>query len=180
MSMRQVLDTVDALLKDDALGLTATTIAFADGHPEIVGMPGPLRADYNFVKWALPGQSMRPTQYAGNVMLAPVDAGDENNGPGGTISENVAIIEVGFETFGASTDDVQNQLMLTYVALRQMLFGTPQRMGLIEYAQQMVSGVRRGTIYEIANPVRFRFAQYESATSGGWLASITILERSTE
>lgn len=173
MSMRQVLDTVDALLKDDALGLTATTIAFAAQHPEIVGNPGPLGADFNFVKWALPGQAIRPTQYAGNVMLAPVSWNGNTRDPGTTRRDARAVVEIGFECFAGSTDDLQSQLVLVFTALLQVLDR------LVDWSVTKINGVPRGPIYEV-DSVTAQWAQYASATSGGWLATVTLLERSSD
>lgn len=166
MSIREVLDTVEALLKDDALGLSATTIAFAATHPEIQGDPGPLSADFNFLPWALTGQP-HPTYKGGNVMLAPADwdgnvkvFGDAPN------RQATTAIQIGFETFSASLADIQSQLKLVVSSLLRVLDR------LVNY-----STTHAGTIYEV-DRVYIQFAQYPGPTAGGFLATVTLKEES--
>lgn len=162
MSMRQVLDTTMAMMREQ---LRDRVEAFAAAHAEITGTPGPLSADFNFVEWALPGEAAPAT--CGNIMLAPITWNGWQN-PGASFADATVEIEIAFETFGASTTDVQNELTLVHCALLQMLYD------LVDYAR-----ANGGTIYEVSS-VAFRFAEHRSPLAGGWFCTVTLLERSTE
>lgn len=171
MSMRQVLDIVDALLKDESVGLRATTERLAVSLPNVSpGNPEPVSGDFAFYRGKLPG--IRPTNHRGNVMLRPA-RGNANNRLGGNVREGAQVIDIGFETFGASDDDQVDEATLVLGALRQCLDG------LREFSDANLA--RFGTsIIDVDEAMDYRFGDFDGPTSYGFLATISIQEISSE
>lgn len=159
MSMQQVLDTIDGALRDPVIGLSAAVSALADGDERI-------RADFAHGKWALAGtlnDSRSP-----NVMLRPRRwlAIAKRNDVGHRDAE--AQVDIGYEFFGADVLQIQENIALVATALAQVLD-----------ALRQYSDDTGGTIIETVDPILFEFGQYQGPTSNGFLATITIIERST-
>lgn len=170
MSMRQVLDIVEALLQDETVGLRPLVERLAVSLPNApTGDPGPISADFTYFRGHLPG--LRPTNGGGNIMLRP-QSGDAKNRLLEGAREGVSRIEVGYETFGSPEDNV-NQATLVLTALRQCLDG------LREFADANVA--RFGpSVVDVDETMEYNFGDFDGPTVYGFLARFPITEWSNE
>lgn len=162
MSMRQVLDTVRGLLKDDIVGLKAKADALilADPPESIV------RTDFHFIRWAF-STLTNPTQKP-NVIVRPGSwRGDEMLGTGQR--DAICIVEIGYEQFGTDPDEIEDGLALIAAALPRCVLD-----GLRAY-----SDAHGGTIVDVIDPIEVQFGEFAGAASSGFLARVTVLERSS-
>lgn len=159
MSVPQVLATVNGLLADGALGLSARVTALAAGDSTI-------QAVFSYVPWALEGP-LKDTRTP-NVMLRPrnwrpdVKAGDTGH------RDAYVDIEIGYEYFGGVLTQIQNNVAIVATALAQVLDQL-----------RAYSDAHAGTILEVDNSVRYDFGQFAGPTSHGFIATITVQERSS-
>ena len=160
MSQKQVLATVEALLQDGARGLTAKATALAAGD-------GTIQTNFRFVRWALAG-TMQPAT-APNVMVRPGAWRPQTRNDANPHRDAFAAIEIGYEFFGADPDAIQANVALVATALAQVLDE------LVDYADDT-----GGTIANIEEPIEFLFGQFTGPTSHGFLARVTVFERSSE
>lgn len=161
MSQSEVIATTRALLEDATLGFKAKLAALAAGNPIAVS------SEMRFVKWALAGTMQQATM--ANVMLRPGTWRPDAKNDGRPHRDAFASIEVGFETFAADPDVIQETAILAATALAQVLDG------LVDYAQ-----LNGGTIADIEDPIQFEFGQFVGPTSNGFLARVTLFERSSQ
>lgn len=169
MSLRETVQTIEDLLKDESLGLRPRYESFLDAQG-LLGQPGPFRSDFNFVKWTLADRA-RPTTRP-NVMVRPRRWVTSLRYSGTPLRDSGDVIEIGFETFSASPDDVQNELIYVATALAQTLDG------LREY-----SDARGGTVIDIASfaegrQLDFEMGAFSGATSNGFICRFTVNEES--
>ena len=160
MSQAQVLETTRALFEDPALGLRAKVIALAAGDPAIL-------TDFAFVKWALAGTMQAATKV--NVMIRPGSWRPDVKNQGRPHRDAFAQFEVGLELFAADPDTIQANVALMATAVAQVIDE------LVEY-----SADTGGTIADVDDPIEFLFGQFATPTSHGFLARVTVFERSTE
>jgi hypothetical protein len=164
MSRREVLNTVNALLRDDALGLRAMTEAVA-GHADApLGQPGPFSSDFNFVPWSN-DRVIQPTS-RGNVMVKPGRFAAKSKYTTAPDREARVQIFIGYECYGASIEDVHNQQELvigaTLLVLDQLRY---------------YSDANRGTIADFEGDIVFD-PDDDGATWGGFVCDFTVNERS--
>lgn len=160
MSQDQVLATARALFEDPALGLRAKVIALAAGNPAIL-------TDFAFVRWALAGTMQAATKV--NVMIRPGAWRPNPKNEGRPQRDATASIEIGLELFAADPDVIQNNVALMATAVAQVLDE------LVPY-----SHATGGTILDLEDPIEFLFGQFAGPTSHGFLARVTVFERSTQ
>lgn len=159
MSMQQLLDLVDGALKDPDIGLSVAVSALADGDERI-------RADFVHVEWALAG-AMADTR-SPNVMMRPRRWLAESKVSDTRHRDAEAQIDIGYEYFGSDPRHIQDNIALVATALAKVIDE------LVAY-----STATGGTLIEVRDPVLYEFGQFTGPTSNGFLATITLLERSS-
>lgn len=160
MSMAQLLETIDGALKDPSTGLAVAASALADSNAMI-------RVDFAHVKWALAG-TLNDTR-GPNVMLRPrrwLPLGKRSD-MGHRDAD--AQIDIGYEYFGGDPIAIQDNIATIATALAQVIDGL-----------RAYSDLHSGTIIEVADPILFEFGQFTGPTSNGFLATVTLIERSTQ
>jgi hypothetical protein len=161
VSQREILTTVNALLVDAAVGLRAKTEALAAESERVIAV------DYRFVKWALAGKMQTSTQP--NVMTRPVRWQPDAKNEGRPHRDATAQLEIGYEYFGADPEDIQENVTIAATALAQVLD---------ELAGYSLANA--GTVYDVVDPIDFQFGQFSGPVSNGFIARVTVLERSSE
>jgi hypothetical protein len=161
MSMREVLVLVDALLQDPTYGLAAMVDSLEGAVPTKV------RSEFNFVAWGLRTEVVRQTSKP-NVMLRPGTWTPNARYVGTNQRDARCEIVIGFETFHNELEVIQNELALVATAVARVMDT------LVAY-----SAAHGGTVYDIEDPMQFLFGQFAGVVSNGFLATITLLERST-
>lgn len=161
MSQREILATVNALLQDAALGMAARTAALAGESDRVIA------TDFRFVKWVLAGKMQPATQP--NLMTRPSRWLPDAKNDGRPHRDAGAQLEIGYEYFGADPDDIQENVTIAATALAQVLDQLPG------YAQD-----NAGTVYDIEDPIDFQFGQFVGPASNGFLATVRVLERSSQ
>jgi hypothetical protein len=162
MSEHQVLATIDALLKDAGVGLKAKV----DALVILLGPATTIRSDFNFVKWALRGRA-NPSQ-APNVMLAPRRWTPDQKLPNKPQRDAWCEIEIGLETFGTDPAQIQDEVTIWATALAQCIDGL-----------RAFSDANGGTVVDVDDPLSFQFGEFTGPASSGFLARVTVLERSS-
>jgi hypothetical protein len=161
MSIRQVEDTLVALLKDGSLGLAVTVERLAAQvlSPDDADL---IRSDFDFNRWTLPGSAVRPATRA-NVMTRPRrwQPSVVFNGT----REAVCWIDVGFESFKPDQRAQELQISITATALAAVM----------DQAAAF-SDATHGTIIRVQNPIQYTFGYFESPTSAGFIATVAIDE----
>lgn len=160
MSMAQLLETLDGALQDDAAGLSAKLVALGGGD-------GRIRADVAFGAWALTGTMTDARQP--NVATRPVSWTPDTKVSDQGHRDAAAQIEVGYEYFGADLEAIQLNVALAATALAQVIDQL-----------RAYSDAHDGTIIEVLDPVRYTFGDFAGATSHGFTATISLVERSTQ
>lgn len=161
MSMREVLGLVDALLKDPVDGLAAM-VESLEGSVET-----PVRSEFNFVPWGLQTEVVRQSAIP-NVMLRP-GTWTPNARYNGTNQRDARCrVVIGYETFHSELAVIQNEVAVVSAAVARMFDA------VVEF-----SVARGGTVYDVDDPMEFLFGQFAGVVSNGFLATITLLERST-
>ena len=160
MSMAELLGTVDGALKDPVVGISAKAALLAEEN-------GAVRIDVAFVKWALAG-TMQDTR-APNVMLRPRRWLPTGNLYDTGMRDASAQIDIGYEYFGTDAIAIQDNVVAMATALAQVID-----------ALRQYSDDHGGTIIEVADPILFEFGQFTGPVSNGFLATITLLERSMQ
>lgn len=160
MSVLQVLATVNGLLADDALGLAERVSALAAGDTPRI------RADFTFVPWAL--ESPLKDTRSPNVMTRPRNWRPEVK-KGDTAHRDAWVdLEIGYEYFGGVLADIQDNVAIVATALAQVLDSL-----------RAYSDAHAGTVFEVEDSVRYDFGQFAGPTSHGFIATITVQERSS-
>jgi ribosomal protein L18E len=163
MSMREVLATVDAALQDVTDGIS---VRMAD----LAANDATLRSDFNFIKWAMagtlnpastPNWMLRPRRWRPETKVSRI-VGDTSK------RDAVVVVEIGYEFFGAELQVIQDNVAVAATALAQLLDG------LREYSE-----ANGGTILMVQDPIEFEFGQFAGPVSHGFIATVTIIERST-
>jgi hypothetical protein len=113
-------------------------------------VPTKVRSEFNFVAWGLRTEVVRQTSKP-NVMLRP-----------GTWTPNARYVGTN------QLEVIQNELALVATAVARVMDT------LVAY-----SAAHGGTVYDIEDPMQFLFGQFAGVVSNGFLATITLLERST-
>lgn len=160
MSQLEILATFDALLTDATRGLQAKAAALAAGDTEIM-------STFELVPWALAG-TMRPATQV-NVMLRPGSWRADAKNIARPERDAVAQVEIGVELFAADPVVIQKNVTLIATALAQVVDD------IVDYARET-----GGTIYDVDDPMEFLFGQFTGPTSHGFLARVTVLERSSQ
>lgn len=161
MSMAEILTTVDAALRDGSVGLVARVTALAPADARI------LRA-FAFVPWSLDNGGIRDARIP-NVMLRPVRWLPEPKRQDTGHRDADAQVQVGYEYFGTVAADIQDNTAILATALAQVADALPDYVA-----------AHGGTIYEVQDPIDYDFGQFAGPTSHGFLATITLKERSTQ
>lgn len=159
MSMPQILATWDALVRDPDVGLAAKVEALA------LSNGADIRSDFNYLAWALQGQ-LSATQ-SPNVMMRPLRwlAQPKDGGQRDADAE----IQFGYEYFGADLGDIQENVTLVSVAFAQVVDE------FRNYSDRVGA-----TFLELAGAIAYDFGQFAGPTSHGFLATITLTERSSQ
>jgi hypothetical protein len=158
MSAPQVLATVNALLADEVRGLSVYVAALADGDDAITSA-------FNYIPWAMEGP-LRDSR-SPNVMVRPRNWRPEVK-KGDTAHRDAWLdLEIGYEYFGGVLVSIQNNVATVATALAQVLDQL-----------RAYSDATGGTIIEVEDSVRYDFGQFAGPTSHGFIATITIQERS--
>jgi hypothetical protein len=168
MSQREVLATIEALLRDETQGLRATVESLATSLTDLAPAdPGPYSSEFTFYRGQLPGT--RPTNGGGNVMLRPTRWQPNSRYTGMVQREASASIEIGFECFGMSAADNVNEATLVATALAQVLDR------IRDY-----SDAHKATVVDFVpdSPMDFSFGDFEGPTSYGFIARFSIRELS--
>lgn len=165
MSMRQVLDLTQEYFADPARGFAAKMDAL---EPLVDGV---VRSEVTFLPWAMKSDALRPTTRA-NVMIRPGGWRPNARYVGTNQRDAECDVVVGYETFHSDLAAIQTELTLAATVVAQLMDELPG------YAMEIIGGVQRGTVYDVRDPMQFVFGQFEGATSSGFLATITLLERS--
>jgi hypothetical protein len=160
MSMPQVLATVKEALLDPDVGFTAAIEALAEPSGAVV------RADFTLLDWALSGTPSPTT--APNIMVRPRRWQPTANAAEVGHRDASVEIEIGYEYFGAESDDIQDNVTLASVAIAKVVD-----------ALRDFSDATQGTIVTVVDPISYDYGQFTGPTSHGFLATITLLERST-
>lgn len=160
MSWREVLHTVEALLRDPHVGLAH--------HAELLEatVATPVRTDFEFIDWAIVGVEL-PTRKP-TVLLRPLRMQQDTRYRAGR-RDGQSIIEILFETHGAEPQHVRGEVVVVADAVMHCMDH------LREFSDQT-----GGTVVDIAPPMLFERHQPASPTQGGFLATITIQERSSD
>jgi hypothetical protein len=160
MSVPQVLATYDGLLTDPVLGLSARIAALAAGDTPRI------RTDFTRVPWAL--ESPLKDTRTPNVMTRPrnwrpqVKKGDTGH------RDAYVDLDTAYEYFGGVLADIQDNVAIVATALAQVLD-----------CLRAYSDTHAGTIIEVEDSVRYDFGQFVGPTSHGFIATITVQERSS-
>lgn len=160
MSMPQILATIEGALNDPVLGLSAAASALADDDARI-------RVDFLLIKWALAGTITDAR--SPNIMVRPRRWLAQTKLPDTLHRDAEAQVDFGYENFSSDTQTLQDNIAIVATALAQVIDR------LREY-----SDATGGTIIEVLDPVQYDFGQFAGPTSHGFLATITLLERSTQ
>lgn len=159
MSLRNVLDTLNAALQDSATGLAARA-ALEAGSANI-------NTDYSFDAWLLSGELQPAT--GPRVSFAPSGGGATLKLQSEGFRDGDWAIDIFYETFSADPIDIQDNIAVNATALLQVLDT------LREY-----SDAHGGTIAQVREPVGFRFGSFAGISSAnGFTCTVTISERGT-
>jgi hypothetical protein len=161
MSQHQVLALLDDCLKDASVGLAARVAALAPTSLK----PTLIRTEFNFVPWKLSGVMQRTN--VPNAMTRPGQWHAKLKQAGGR--DALSVVQFGVEWFDADAITLQENVTITATALAQVLDG------LRDY-----SDAHGGTVIDVLDPIDFQFGEFTGPTSSGFLATITIEERSPQ
>ncbi len=121
---------------------------------------------FGYVPWALEGP-LKDTR-APNIMTRPRNWRPEVK-KGDTAHRDAWVdIEIGYEYFGGVLADIQDNVAIVATALAQVLDQL-----------RAYSDAHAGTIIEVDDSVRYDFGQFAGPTSHGFIATITVQERSS-
>lgn len=163
MSARQVLETCDGLLADNALGFVATLAALIVADPPIAGV----RSATSISRRRPQGQ-LKPTsepQLSINLRASATSAVQPPQQRDGRVELNTR-----YECVIADEEILEQQVAYAAAALSKMFVEN----------LRAYSDAHGGTVVEIEDPLSFTFGEFEGPVSAGFVASITILERSSE
>lgn len=172
MSMRQVLDLVEALLADETVGLRPTVERLAVSLPNAPqGAPGPLSVDFNFMRAPLDGE-LKPTT-RGNVSITP-DRWITNPQLMSGAREGTASVFIDFESSSASRDDLVDEATLVATATAQCLV---DGLRLYSEVRQTQYGM---TVADVAPGVDVAFRYWDGPMTYGFRMIVTIEEYANE
>lgn len=158
--MEQILFTVDGALQDPTLGLSARIAA-------LKGVDDRIRDDVQFKAWAMAG-TMTDTR-APNVMLRPRRWLATSKASDTGHRDADAQLDIGYEYFGGDPQHIQDNVALVATALVQVIDEL-----------RAYSDATGGTIIDVTDPVLFEFGQFAGPVSNGFLATLTLTERSDQ
>lgn len=169
MSEIHVLRTVDALLKDPALGLAAQTkIAAANsGSPVIV------RTDFEFPDWNV-SENLKPARQP--QVTVSLTSGRKNLVAVNPTRDAVWGIDIGYECFDADKKTVKASVAIVAAALTVCIDS------LVSFSQ-LLSTIP-SSIVLVSDPLVFAYGTYPgkgrggSPVTSGFICSVTLLERS--
>lgn len=166
MSVHQVLGTTRDMLADDAAGLAAKVATLVAALRATPFQPSSsILTNFNFTKWALRG-SMNPAS-APNVMLRPARWLAVQKLANKPDRDGDVAIEIGYEIFGGDPDVIQDNVSIVATALAECLDGL-----------RAYSDAHQGTVIQVLDPIEWRFGEFAGPTSAGFLALVTVQERS--
>lgn len=163
MSARQVLALVDALAADPEMGFVVTLASLIAEDPPVV----PLRAETQISR-RRPSEQLKPTtvpQLSINLRAAATTAVQPPEQRNGRVE-----LSARYECVIADEEILELQVAYAAAALSKMF---------VEHLREY-SDAHDGTVIEIEDPIAFVFGQFEGPVSDGFVAQITILERSSE
>lgn len=167
MSMRATIATVRAKLQDAATGLKAKTDALIAA--EGLAAAG-IRTDFQFVAWVVPGRMLKAS--APNIMVRPRRWVADQKLQGQTWRDGQLPIDIAYELFGGDADLKQNSVMIVGTALAQCMD---------ELRDFSDAQVPKGPVVDLIGPLDFQIGDFGSrATSSGFIATATLLERGTQ
>lgn len=167
MSMRAAIATVRAKLEDPATGLKAKAeaLVIAEG----LAAAG-IRTDFQFVAWVVPGRMLKAS--APNIMVRPRRWVADQKLAGQTWRNGQLPIDVAYELFGGDADLKQNSVMIVGTALAQCMD---------ELRDFNDAQVPTGPILDLMGSLDFQIGDFGSrATSSGFIATVTLLERGAQ
>jgi hypothetical protein len=165
VSMLQVLDTTLNAMQDPSVGVEAKMQA-------LMALPGvpQVRAEFTFGKWAIPSGALKDARQA-YLVVRPSAGEDETKIPQKLHRDNRQVIDIAAEFFGADPEQLQDMIAVGQAAVLMVLDG------LREFSDGESPA---GTIIEVVDPVRTRYGEFEGATSGGFISTAVITERSAQ
>lgn len=164
MSARQVLLTADGLLKDGAKGFVAEFTQLLIDAPPPAGVLVQSATDVTRkrVRDRMPAATKPRLALTLRSSAADlVQPGARDGGVG---------LSVRYETFEANEDNLEFQVAYAASALTKCLLDN-----LRDY-----SDAHQGTVVDVATPVTFQFGEFDGPVSAGFVATISITERSAE
>jgi hypothetical protein len=160
MSMPQILATLKEALLDPDVGFTQAVESLAEPGSAVI------RSDFALIDWILSG---RPTDTrAPNLMVRPRRWVPVGNASDTGHRDALAELEIGYEYFGAEPDDIQENVTLAATAIAKVIDQL-----------RAFSDATGGTIIDVQDPIAYDFGQFTGPTSHGFLATLTLSERST-
>jgi hypothetical protein len=164
MAFDQVLATLRGLLDDPDVGLGAK-VAALDAE---AGRPaGTVPTAFTWQPWTLSGVLHPAT--AGNLVVRPRRLTSAQKPFAGSLRDGRHDLEVLFETTHHDPARLETILVAVSTALLQVLDGI-----------EAYSRTHGGTIEQLEDPVEITFGSFDGpATTEGFLATFTALERST-
>lgn len=159
MSARQVVATVSGLLEHAQMGLSARMGELAPLATV------PVSTTLRFAKWHLP-ESMHPAMQHSVVVrprgwAAALKDGAERDG---TVS-----VQVMFEAFASDPGEIQETVLIAMAALMRCMDDL-----------RAYSDSTNGTVIDFPVEISMRTGEFEGATTGGFIADMSINERGTE
>jgi hypothetical protein len=166
VSARQVLTLADALMRDNAKGFVATLAALLLADPPAGGVQ--LRSATDISRMTAAPSMAKAAQ----PRLALTLRGAAANGAPqpGLQRDGRVTLDARYETFEADAE--RRELQIAYAAAA---FSRVIAENLRDY-----SDAHNGTVVEVNDPLSFTFGEFEGPASSGFIASISITERSTE
>ncbi|HVX39612.1 MAG TPA: hypothetical protein VHB25_08565 [Gemmatimonadaceae bacterium] len=152
MSVIDVRDLTSALLQDDALGLAATMERLGGASVAL-----------NFVAWKRAAM-LQPTT-AANVYVTPEGWQPEVRRQA-DVREAVMQLRIGYESFQADAELLEQELAIAATALAQVLDGL-----------RAYSDAHGGTVVDVIDPLQYAFGQFPGGTSAGFTVILSIEEQ---
>jgi hypothetical protein len=162
VSAREVLQTVDGLLADPAMGFVVTLAALIATDPPSV----PIVSDTAISRRRPDGQLVNTTRPNLSVNLAGAESTLVQPGQ----KDGRVQLRARYECFHADEETLELQLAYAAAAFSKMI---------TEYVREY-SDAHGGTIVEVADTIGFSFGEFDGPVSAGFIATFTVIERSSE
>jgi hypothetical protein len=163
MAIDEVLETLQGLLADPAVGLAAKTAALALEKGYAAGY---VRTDFRWEEWETSGL----LQPAGdvNVAIRPRRAVSTQRSMTQALRDGSHVIEITCELVDADATRLQRTINTLATALLQVLDGV-----------EIYSATHGGSIQALEDPIETNFGNFDGAiTTSGFITSFTVLDRS--